>query len=40
MLEEGLEDVENIVNKEKHEVKEELKENGIGAKYLKMVNTV
>ena len=40
MLEEGLEDVDNLVDQEKHKDNGELKEDGIGAKYLKLVNTV
>ena len=40
MLEEGLEDVENLVDQEKHEDNKELKEDGLGAKYLKLINTV
>ena len=40
MLEDGLEDVQNLVDTEKQEENEELKENSIGANYLRLVNTV
>ena len=40
MLEDGLEDVKNLVNTEKQEENEELKEDSVGAKYLRLVNTV
>ena len=39
-MEDGLEDVENLVDQGKHKDNEDLKEDGIGAKYLKLVNTV
>ena len=40
MLEDGLEDVENLVDQGETKDNEDLKEDGIGAKYLKLVNTV
>ena len=40
MLEDGLEDVKNLVNAEKQEENDNLKEDNVGAKYLRLVNTV
>ena len=40
MLEDGLEDVKNLVDKKEQKKNEELKEDNVGAKYIKLVNTV
>ena len=40
MLEDGLEDVEYLVNQEEIKNIEDLKDDSVGAKYLKLVNTV
>ena len=40
MMEDGLEDVKNLVDKGKQDENEELKEDSIGTKYLKLVNNV
>ena len=40
MLEDGLEDVKNLVDPDEIQKNEDLKEDNVGAKYLKLVNTV
>ena len=40
MLEDGLEDIENLVDQGELKKNEDLKEDNVGAKYLKLVNTV